>query len=74
MATLPSTPEITVAQDSLSALLLPIWQLLIGSLVLLAVVTSAYRLARRGRSRMTTGLLVTATVIVGLAVIGVLLQ
>ncbi|MGI5215435.1 hypothetical protein [Plantactinospora sp. CA-290183] len=63
-----------LAQDTLSALLLPIWQLLIGGFVLLALVASVRRLARRGPSRMTTGLLVTASVIVSLALVGMLLQ
>lgn len=73
MAALPSGTHV-LAQDSLSALLLPFWQLVIGGFVLVALVTSVRRLARRGRSRMTTGLLVTASAIVGLAVLGVLLQ
>lgn len=73
MAVRPSGLDV-LAQDSLSALLLPFWQLVIGGFVLLALVTSVHRLARRGRSRMTTGLLVTASVIIGLAVVGVLLQ
>ena len=74
MAALPIETGTILAQDSLSGLLLPIWQLLIGGLVLVALVASVRRLARRGRSRMTTGLLVTASVIVGVAVVGVLLQ
>jgi len=74
MAALPSDTATVLAQDSFSALLLPIWQLVIGGLVLLALLMSVRRLASRGRSRMTTGLLVTGSVIVGLAVVGVLLQ
>lgn len=74
MAGLPHEPASVLAQDSLSALLLPFWQLLIGGFVVLALVTSVHRLARRGWSRMTTGLLVTASAIVGLAVVGMLLQ
>jgi hypothetical protein len=69
-----SDTDIVVAQDSISALLLPIWQLVIGGFVLLALIASVRRLTRRGMSRMTTGLLVTASVIVGLALVGVLLQ
>ncbi|WP_422773676.1 hypothetical protein ACN28C_12700 [Plantactinospora sp. WMMC1484] len=74
MAALPSDTAIILAQDSLSALLLPFWQIVIGGLVLLALLASVRRLARRGRSRMTTGLLVTASAIIGLAVVGMLLQ
>ncbi|MFY1687322.1 hypothetical protein [Plantactinospora sp. WMMB782] len=74
MAAFASSIGTTLAQDSLTALLLPFWQLVIGGLVLLAVVASVRRLARRGPSRMTTGLLVTASAIIGLAVLGMLLQ
>ncbi|BCL13428.1 hypothetical protein GCM10017556_11670 [Micromonospora sagamiensis] len=63
-----------LAEDALLGLLLPIWQLVIAVFVLFAVVASVRRLARRGPSRMTTALLVTAAAIAGLAVIGVLLQ
>ncbi|SDZ46814.1 hypothetical protein SAMN05444365_12025 [Micromonospora pattaloongensis] len=61
-----------LAEDALTALLLPFWQLVIGGAVLVVVIVSALRLAQRGPSRMTTALLVTAGAIVGLAVIGVL--
>jgi hypothetical protein len=63
-----------LAEEAVLGLLLPIWHLVIGTLVLLAVVASVRRLARRGRSRMTTALLVTAGTIIGLTVVGVLLQ
>ncbi|GGM48704.1 hypothetical protein GCM10011608_36950 [Micromonospora sonchi] len=63
-----------LAEDALLGLLLPFWQLIIGALVLFAVVVSIGRLARRGPSRMSTALLVTAAVIVGFALLGVLLQ
>jgi len=62
----------TDAVDAVSALLLPFWQLVIGTVVLVAVVASIHRLASRGRSRMTNALLVVGGTIVGLAVIGVL--
>ncbi|GAB3160433.1 hypothetical protein GCM10027290_66430 [Micromonospora sonneratiae] len=61
-------------QDALLRLLLPLWQVVIGVLVLLAVVVSVQRLARRGHSRMTTIMLMTAAAIVGLAVFGLLVQ
>ncbi|MEU4640946.1 hypothetical protein [Micromonospora sp. NPDC023814] len=63
-----------LAEDALLGLLLPFWQLVIGAFVLFVLVVSVARLARRGRSRMTTALLVTAAAIAGFAVVGVLLQ
>ncbi|MEH1013666.1 hypothetical protein V6U90_11210 [Micromonospora sp. CPCC 206060] len=71
----PARQDVRIlAADALLGLLLPIWQLVIGVLVLLAVLASVRTLARRGPSRMSTALLVTAAAIIGLAVIGVLLQ
>ncbi|GAB2960182.1 hypothetical protein GCM10027280_56270 [Micromonospora polyrhachis] len=64
----------TWTQDPLLGLLLPLWQLVIGVLVLVAVLLSVQRLARRGHSRMTTAMLVTGSVIVGLAVLSILVQ
>ncbi|MER7440394.1 hypothetical protein [Micromonospora avicenniae] len=63
-----------LAEEAMLGLLLPFWQLVIGAFVLVVVVLSLGRLARRGRSRMTTALVVTAAAIAGFAVIGVLLQ
>ncbi|GAB4106013.1 hypothetical protein GCM10028790_50320 [Micromonospora taraxaci] len=62
------------AEEALLGLLLPFWQVVIGAVVLVVLVLSVGRLARRGRSRMTTALLVTAAAIAGFAVIGVLLE
>ncbi|GAA1817942.1 hypothetical protein HC028_20750 [Planosporangium flavigriseum] len=62
----------TIAGDGLLATLAPIWQIVIGGCVLVCLVAASVRLARRGRSRMTTALLVTAAAVVSLAVIGVL--
>ncbi|MEU0551002.1 hypothetical protein [Micromonospora sp. NPDC005979] len=62
------------AEEALLGILLPFWQLVIGAVVLVVLFFSVGRLARRGRSRMTTALLVTAAVIAGLATIGVLLE
>ncbi|MFG1870849.1 hypothetical protein [Micromonospora arborensis] len=70
-----SGPRTTVfAEESLLGLLLPFWQMVIGAVVLVVLVLSVGRLARRGKSRMTTALLVTAAAIAGFAVIGVLLE
>jgi hypothetical protein len=62
----------TANNDGLLATVAPIWQIVIGGCVILSLVAASARLARRGRSRMTTALLVTGAAIVGLAVIGVL--
>ncbi|MFG1775846.1 hypothetical protein ACGFIR_21240 [Micromonospora sp. NPDC049051] len=74
MADLPRTEVTVLAEDALTGLLLPFWQLVIGAFVVFVVLVSVTRLAKRGRSRMTTALLVTAAAIAGLAVVGVLLQ
>ncbi|MFF3869850.1 hypothetical protein [Micromonospora sp. NPDC001898] len=70
----PALPAATLAEEALLGLLMPFWQLVIGAVVLVVILVSVGRLARRGRSRMTTALLVTAGAIAGLTVIGVLLQ
>jgi hypothetical protein len=64
----------TLAEEALLGLLLPFWQLVIGVVVLAVFLVSIGRLARRGRSRMTTALLVTAAAIAGLTMLSVLLQ
>ncbi|MEU4529730.1 hypothetical protein AB0F49_16015 [Micromonospora ureilytica] len=63
-----------LAEQALLGLIGPFWQVVIGAVVLVVLVLSVGRLARRGRSRMTTALLVTAAAIAGFAVIGVLLE
>ncbi|MEU5566554.1 hypothetical protein [Micromonospora musae] len=63
-----------LAEEAVLGLLLPFWQLVIGAFVLVVVVLSIGRLARRGPSRMTTALVVTAAAIAGFALVGVLLQ
>ncbi|HEX5595713.1 MAG TPA: hypothetical protein VFX61_06790 [Micromonosporaceae bacterium] len=70
---MPPTPNVQ-ATDALLGMLLPFWQLVIGVFVLFAVVVSVQRLARRGHSRMTTALLVTAGAIAGITLISLLLQ
>jgi hypothetical protein len=62
----------TAASDALLDLLMPMWQGLIGALVGIALIVAVLRLARRGRSRMSTALLVTGSAIVGLALFGIL--
>ncbi len=63
-----------LAENALTGLLLPFGQLVIGAFVLVTFVVAAYRLARRGPSRMMTALLVTGAALVFLTVIGVLMQ
>ncbi|WP_213453343.1 hypothetical protein [Rhizomonospora bruguierae] len=63
-----------LAAEALTDLLLPFWHFVIGSLVLVMVVVAGARLLRRGRSRMTTAMVVTAAAVIGLATIGILLQ
>jgi hypothetical protein len=60
--------------DAVAPLLLPMWQLVIGALVLVALGTSVKRLARRGHSRMTTALLLIGSMIIGIAVLSILLH
>ncbi|MDZ5445810.1 hypothetical protein U2F26_24280 [Micromonospora sp. 4G57] len=67
-------PMAPLAEEALLGLLLPFWQLVIGAFVLFVVLVSLGRLARRGPSRMTTALLITAAAIAGFTVVGVLLE
>ncbi|WFE41853.1 hypothetical protein [Micromonospora sp. WMMD998] len=68
------SPLPALAEETLLGLLLPFWQLVIGAFVLAVLVLSVGRLVRRGPSRMTTALLITAAAIAGLTVMGVLLE
>ena len=61
------------AADPLLDLLAPFWQGLLGACVVLMLVGSAARLARRGRSRMRTALLISGSAVVGLALIAVMM-
>jgi hypothetical protein len=60
------------ASDGLLATAAPIWQIVIGGCVLVFLVAASARLVRRGRSRMTTALVVVGAAAVSLAIIGVL--
>ncbi len=64
----------TVAADALFDLVLPIGQVVIGALVLVALVVSVHRLFMRGPSRMGGALLLTGGAVIGLAVVGYLVQ
>ncbi|TDC42654.1 hypothetical protein [Micromonospora sp. KC213] len=74
MADMTRSPVALLAEEALLGLLLPFWQMVIAAVVFVVVILSVTRLVRRGRSRMGTALLVTAAAIVGLTVLGVLLQ
>ena len=62
------------AADALFGLLLPLWQVLIGVLVLVAVVVSVHRLFLRGPSRMGGAMLLTGGALVCIAVVSFLVQ
>ena len=64
----------TLAADALLDLVLPIWQLVIGTLVLVTLVVSTLRMIRRGPTRMGGALLLTGGAVIGLAVLGYLVQ
>ncbi len=62
------------ASDPLLGLLMPLWQLLIGVLVLMAVVVSIHRLFMRGPSRMGGAMLLVGSAVVCVAVMSYLAQ
>jgi uncharacterized membrane protein YozB (DUF420 family) len=64
----------TQAADALLDMVLPLWQLVIGTLVLVTLVVSVSRLLRRGPTRMGGALLLTGSAVIGLAVVGYLVQ
>jgi hypothetical protein len=64
----------TLATDALLDMLLPVTQLVIGALVLVAVVVSIHRLLRRGPTRMGGALLLSGGAVIGLAVVSYLVQ
>jgi hypothetical protein len=68
------TYDRVLAADALLDLLLPMWQLVIGVLVLVTVVLSIRRLVMRGPSRMGGALLLVGGAIVCLTVVGYLVE
>ena len=60
--------------EALTGLLMPIWQLVIGLLVLVTVAVSAYRLFMRGPSRMGGAMLLVGGAVVCVAVLSYLAQ
>jgi hypothetical protein len=63
-----------LASDALLDLLAPLWQLVIGLLVLVTLVVSIRRLFMRGPSRMGGAMLVVGGAVVCVAVISYLVQ
>jgi hypothetical protein len=64
----------TYVADSLLDLLAPFWQGLLGAFVVLTLAVAVVRLARRGRSRMRTAMLVCGGAIVGLALVAIVMS
>ncbi len=64
----------TLAVDAFLGMLVPLWQLVIGLLVLVTVVVSVRKLLLRGPSRMGGALLLVGSAVVGLAVVSYLIQ
>jgi hypothetical protein len=62
------------ASDALLDLLMPLWQLVIGLLVLVTLVVSVHRLFMRGPSRMGGAMLLVAGAVVCVAVLSYLFQ
>jgi hypothetical protein len=63
-----------LASDALLDLLMPLWQLVIGVLVLVTLVVSVHRLVMRGPSRMGGAMLMVGAVVIGVAVLSYLVQ
>jgi hypothetical protein len=68
-----SSPPVT-ASDALLDLLMPLWQLVIGLLVLVTLVVSIHRLFIRGPSRMGGAMLMVGGAVVSVAVLSYLFQ
>jgi hypothetical protein len=64
----------TLAADAVLDLLLPLWQVVIGLLVLVTLVLSVHKLFMRGPSRMGGAMLLAGSAVIGIAVIGYLIQ
>ncbi|GAA2887485.1 hypothetical protein Acy02nite_25090 [Actinoplanes cyaneus] len=64
----------TLAVDAFLGMLVPLWQVVIGLLVLVTVAVSVRKLLLRGPSRMGGALLLLGSAVVGLAVVSYLLQ
>ena len=63
-----------MAADALLDLLIPLWQLVIGVLVLVTVAVCVWRLAKRGPTRMGGAMLIAGGAVVCVAVLSYLAQ
>ena len=63
-----------LASDALFGQLMPLWQMVIGLLVLVAVIVSLHRLFMRGPSRMGGAMLLAGGAVVCIAVVGYVIQ
>ena len=66
--------QTALAADAMFGLLMPIWQMLIGVLVLVALLVSVHRLFMRGPSRMGGAMLLVGGAVVCVAVVSYLVQ
>ncbi|GAA4598860.1 hypothetical protein BJY16_002872 [Actinoplanes octamycinicus] len=64
----------TLAVDAFLGLLVPLWQIVIGLLLLVTMAVSVRKLLLRGPSRMGGALLLVGSAVVGLAVVSYLIQ
>ncbi|MGK5681357.1 hypothetical protein [Actinoplanes sp. URMC 104] len=64
----------TLAADALVDMIMPFGQFVIGTLVLVTLVVSAHRLLQRGPSRMGGAMLLSGGAVIGLAIVGYLVQ
>ncbi|GAA4926187.1 hypothetical protein [Actinoplanes utahensis] len=64
----------TLAADAFLGLLVPLWQLVIGLLVLVTVVVSARKLLMRGPTRMGGALLLAGGAVLALTAISYLVE
>ncbi|GAB2595937.1 hypothetical protein Aab01nite_71050 [Paractinoplanes abujensis] len=64
----------TLAADVLIDMIMPFGQFLIGTLVLVTLVVSIRRLLERGPSRMGGAMLLSGGAVIGLALVGYLVQ
>jgi hypothetical protein len=63
-----------LAADAVLDLLMPLWQVVIGVLVLVTLVVAGYRIVARGPSRMGGAMLLAGGAVIGLAVVSYLVQ
>ncbi|MBL7260321.1 hypothetical protein [Paractinoplanes lichenicola] len=64
----------TLAADAFIDMIMPFGQFLIGTLVLVTLVVSIRRLLERGPSRMGGAMLLSGGAVIGLALVGYLVQ